>query len=318
MTEIERIPVGGGTPEGTNSAYLLPNRGVLVDTGPPSERAWRDLRRGIEDSLGLEVLEHVVLTHWHADHAGLAHRIADRADATVHVHREDAPLIGDYADARARRLRRDERTLERWGVPESVRRTVIERDAPSPLPDAAPVNRLDDGDAVAGLEVVHTPGHTKGHVSLRIDETVLLGDLLLPTYTPNVGGSDTRLEDPLGAYLSSLERVADHERGEPGHGTSVAIDESIAEVRRHHRDRAAAAFRTIVEADAASLTPWPVARELFGEMEGVHAKFGAGEAAAHLARLAELRIVERSRDDRGRTRYRPVVDSYPSVLSLAP
>ncbi|AGB36589.1 MBL fold metallo-hydrolase [Natronococcus occultus] len=316
MTAIVRVPVGGGTPEGTNSAYLLPDRGVLVDPGPPSERAWADLRDGIGAHTAIEDLEHVFVTHWHIDHAGLAHRLADRAGAAIHVHREDAPLIGDYADARASRLRRDERTLERWGVPKSVRESVIDRDEPSPLPDAAPVNRHDDGDVVAGVEFVHTPGHTKGHASVRIDGTILLGDLLLPTYTPNVGGSDTRLDDPLGAYLSSLERVATHEEGEPGHGTTMSIDESIADVRRHHRDRAASSFEAIAAADETAVTPWTVARHLFGEMAGVHAKFGAGEAAAHLARLAELRIVERWTDDRGRTRYRPAVDSYPAELSL--
>ena len=189
MTATVRIPVGGGTPEGTNSAYLLPERGVLVDPGPPSERAWADLREGISAHATLEDLEHVLVTHWHIDHAGLAHRLADRAGASIHVHRADAPLIGAYADARARRLRRDERTLERWGVPKAIRGSVIDRDTPSPLPDAAPVNRRDASD-----ELVHTPGHTRGHVSLRIDETILLGDLLLPTYTPNVGGSDTRLD----------------------------------------------------------------------------------------------------------------------------
>jgi glyoxylase-like metal-dependent hydrolase (beta-lactamase superfamily II) len=169
MTAPVRIPIGGGTPEGTNSAYLLPERGVLVDPGPPSERAWADLREGIRAHATLEDLEHVLVTHWHIDHAGLAHRLADRTGASIHIHRSDAPLVGDYADARARRLRRDERTLERWGVPEAIRESVIERDAQSPLPDAAPVNRRDDGDVVAGVEFVHTPGHTKGHVSLRID-----------------------------------------------------------------------------------------------------------------------------------------------------
>ncbi|MDG5817644.1 MBL fold metallo-hydrolase [Natronococcus sp. A-GB7] len=318
MTAIVRIPIGGGTPEGTNSAYLLPDRGVLVDPGPPSERAWDDLREGISAHATLEDLEHVLVTHWHIDHAGLAHRLADRAGASIHIHRSDAPLVGDYADARTSRLRRDERTLERWGVPKSVRESVIDRDEPSPLPDAAPVNRPDDGDVVAGVEFVHTPGHTKGHASLRIDGTILLGDLLLPTYTPNVGGSDTRLDDPLGAYLSSLERVATHEDGEPGHGTTMSIEESIEEVRRHHRNRAAESLQALVATDEVSATPWTVARRLFGEMEGVHAKFGAGEAAAHLVRLAELGVVELSTDDEGRIRFRPAVDAYPSELSLAP
>lgn len=316
MGDIRRVPVGTGTHEGMNSAYLIPDAGVVVDPGPPTDDAWSSLRGGIVDAgLSLDAIEHVFVTHWHSDHAGLAYRLSDASNASVHLHADDAPLVGDYATERRRRLERDFEALRGWGVPESARTNQREADGVSPFPDTHEIQAREDGDTVAGVEFVHTPGHTKGHVSLVYGDTLLLGDLLLPTYTPNVGGSDTRMADPLASYLRSIDRVnARFDKGEPGHGTTVDVASAVDENRAHHRERARAAFRVVAAAGEA--TPWTVARELFGEMAGIHVKFGAGEAEAHLRRLAERDVVERL--DGTPVRYRPLVDDYPSGLNLTP
>lgn len=317
MSDPVRISVGEGTPEGTNSAYLLPAADAVVDPGPPTDAAWRDLVNGIEAAdWRLGDLQHVFVTHWHADHAGLACRLADCADATVHLHRSDAPLVGEYADARKQRVERDRRTLERWGVPGPVQKDVVDGDVPSPIPDTYPVCRHSDGDHVSGVELVHTPGHTAGHVSLRTETDLFLGDLLLPTYTPNVGGSDTRLTDPLGMYLGSLSRIESVQlTAHPGHGTAIDVASETTAVRRHHRERATAAFEVVADATDPP-TPWTVAKMLFGDLSGIHAKFGAGEAAAHLRRLAAVDVVERI--DGPSVRFRAAVEAYPAEQSLTP
>ena len=305
MSNFVRIATSAGSPEGTNSAYLLPERGVLIDPGPPTERAWKRLRRGIgATETALSEIDHVLVTHWHVDHVGLAPRVADRADATVHMHATDEPLLGNYAEERERRLRRDARRLEEWGVPRPTRESVIAGDTHSPLPDEYAIRAHDDGDVVAGLEIVHVPGHTAGHAAfspadhaaVSTPETVFVGDLLLPTYTPNVGGGDTRMTDPLGAYAESINRIRELATvGEPGHGTTIELEAEIESVTDHHVKRAAGVIDVLSGIERA--TPWDVATALFGEMHGVHAKFGAGEAAAHLRRLAERGAVERVDDD---------------------
>lgn len=311
MSELVRVPVGAGSPEGINSAYVVPEKGIVVDPGPPTEKAWSALN-STTDPVDVE---HVFVTHWHVDHAGLACQLADEADATLHMHPSDAPLVGEYATERERRLERDLAALRRWGVPETDRKALCDTDSPSPLPDSYEVLTHEDGENVSGVEFIHTPGHTLGHSSFAVDGSLLLGDLLLPTYTPNVGGSDTRIEDPLGAYLSSIERIEGRfDYGEPGHGTTMKVEEAVSEVRSHHRNRAEAAFRSLATLDQP--TPWDVACELFGEMSEIHVKFGAGEAAAHLQRLAALDVVERHDEDA--IRYRPRVEDYPSGLNLTP
>lgn len=305
-----RIAFGGASPEGENSAYLLADRGVLIDPGPPGDAAWQTLQEGIADAeLSVGDIEHVIVTHWHIDHAGLAPRLAEAAGATVHMHERDAPMLADYAVEREARLQRDARRLRAWEVPEDVIGSVRDGDTPSPVPEEYPVVAHADGEVVAGIELLHTPGHTMGHLALALggptggvgwggaaSPELFVGDAVLPTYTPNVGGSDTRLSDPLTTFLRTLSRI--ESRGSslpggtarPGHGSSVVLARRIGEMRRHHRQRIRNIDRVFEEYER--VTPWQVATELFGEMAGIHAKMGAGEAAAHLRYMEDCGVVE--------------------------
>ncbi|WP_255170747.1 MBL fold metallo-hydrolase [Natrononativus amylolyticus] len=293
------IPVGTGTPEGHNTAYLLADHDALVDPGPPTADARRDLLAGLERrEYDVRDLESVLVTHWHADHAGLAPELAAAAEATIAMGAADAPLVAEYATERERRLERDAETMARWGVPPAVVEAVVAGDEPSPMPDSVPVDALADGETIAGLEVVATPGHTLGHVAFASASDLLVGDAALPTYTPNVGGSDTRTSDPLADYERTLERLDSRaETLRPGHGTALEADR-IAEIRSHNRERTDRIREALEERGAA--TPWELAGDLFGDLEGVHAKFGAGEAAAHLAALEREGAAESRLEDGGR------------------
>ncbi|QLG63887.1 MBL fold metallo-hydrolase [Halorarum salinum] len=311
---VERIPVGTGSPEGTNSAYVVPERGLVVDPGPPGEDAWADLRAGLRDA-GVEIgdVDHVVATHWHADHVGLTTRLADAAGATVHMHERDAPLLAEYGAARERRRRRDDAALESWGVPPDLIEEVRGADAPSPLPAETEVEAHADGDAVAGAAVLHAPGHTEGHLALSLGDHLFVGDAVLPTYTPNVGGSDTRAGNPLASFLDSLDRLERHGgRVHPGHGTTVDVPARFETIRDHHRTRSRRVFDRVTRVDRP--TPWDVAVDLFGEMRGIHAKFGAGEAAAHLTYLAERGDLARVSEDPIRFEPRRSPDGTPTAF----
>lgn len=294
---VERIAVGRGSPEGTNSAYVVPDRSLVVDPGPPGDDAWTDLQAGLDrTALALEDVEDVVVTHWHVDHCGLAPRLARESGATIHMHDCDAPFVATYETAHERRRERDQTALESWGVPVARIDEVRETDTPSGLPSKTPVEFRTDGDEVAGGTILHTPGHTEGHVALSFDDDILVGDTILPTYTPNVGGSDTRARNPIASFLDSLDRLqALDATFHPGHGTSLAIPERFDEIRDHHRQRRRRVLEHVEALDRP--TPWEVAVELFGEMRGIHVKFGAGEAAAHLVDLADSEVVSRVDED---------------------
>jgi glyoxylase-like metal-dependent hydrolase (beta-lactamase superfamily II) len=328
---VERIAHAAANPEGENSTYVLPDRGLVVDPGPPGDRSWETLAAGLPAAgLPVDDVETVVVTHWHADHAGLAPRLAAAADAELVLHATDAPLVADYAAERRRRLDRDARRLRSWGVPEATVTAVVGGDSPSPMPDTCPVRAVADGESVAGAEAIHTPGHTAGHLALRAGEALFVGDAVLPTYTPNVGGSDTRLDSALETYLDALDRLAERvgDAGSeadayPGHGATVDLSGRIRTIRTHHAERiddAVAALPAPGGADAGR-TPWAVARDLFGEMAGIHAKMGAGEAAAHLAFAADHGFAERvgeAPDRYVRCDPEPDVEPNPGGLRFGP
>jgi glyoxylase-like metal-dependent hydrolase (beta-lactamase superfamily II) len=115
----------------------------------------------------------IVLTHAHSDHAGGAAEMVrrTRADA-VSIHRDDAQSartgVTPPPDA-SLRLGRLLRRVQRRGE------TAFE---PVPVDQ-----ELGDGDLLpvaGGLRVVHTPGHSPGHVSLLHEPTgvLVVGDAL--------------------------------------------------------------------------------------------------------------------------------------------
>jgi glyoxylase-like metal-dependent hydrolase (beta-lactamase superfamily II) len=289
---VHRIAHESGSPEGANSTYVLPDRGVVIDPGPPGETAWQTLLDGLDGSCGLGAVSHVLVTHWHIDHAGLAPRLAEAADASLHLHEADAALVGEYAREREQRLARDRQKLERWGVPSDVIAAVIDDDRPSSLPASFPTEAHSDGEKIAGLRLVHTPGHTLGHAAFHTGTALFLGDSVLSTYTPNIGGSDTRVENALATYRETLERLREADATPyPGHGTDIDLSSRIDEILDHHRTRTKRV--SAIVADTGPATPWEVATTLFGEMNGIHVKMGAGEAAAHLSHLESGEEVER-------------------------
>ena len=336
----------GSGPEGGNSAWVLPESGVVVDPGPPGDEAFEHLRSELAAAgLGVKDVADVVVTHWHVDHAGLAPRLADAADATLHLHERDAPLVADHADERERRVARDAAALARWGVPDEHVDRLRAADGPSPMPDAFPVSTFEHDDRVGPLRVVHAPGHTAGHVGFALDDDsgggaggggaggggaagdgggerrrVLTGDAVLRTVTPNVGGGDTRQETPLGAYRDALAALsAAGERALPGHGTAFDLAARIAALRAHHRERAALVRDSLVALEderEGGVTPWAVARDRFGDMDGYHVKFGAGEAFAHLQDLVALDLATRVADDPLRYRVADAVDDGGDVASV--
>ena len=151
----DRLWILDGLPPYAINVYLVGD--VLVDaaTRHAGKRILRQLR-------GRAVTTHVV-THAHPDHQGASHEVCTALGIPLWCGELDAPAIED-----GRIVDRQPR--------HPINRLVQSVWAGPPHPVA---RRLREGDEVAGFQVLDTPGHSAGHVSLwrESDRTLICGDV---------------------------------------------------------------------------------------------------------------------------------------------
>lgn len=282
-------------------AFVVTDGVVLIDSGWADDDAWIALTNGLA-TMGATIADvrGVLVTHMHWDHLGLADRVRRASGAWVALHEDDLAFITlpEYRDVDGRAARDRARLL--W-----LGASVAESEQLGPDPDLAtafantplPDRVLRHGDRVEApgwdLRVVHTPGHTPGHVCFaeqRLD-TLFAGDHLLPRITPNISVESGGPDDPLGQYLQSLRAVAalPLTHVAPAHEWRFdGLAARAGQIEQHHARRLEEVFT--VAAQQPHLTPWEIAGELtwsrpWTEYDGRMRVFAVTETMAHVARL---------------------------------
>jgi glyoxylase-like metal-dependent hydrolase (beta-lactamase superfamily II) len=295
--------------EGGNSSYVLERDGTvaLVDTGiatdPVRDRFVSELASA---GYAVEDIDRVFLTHWHADHAGLAGFVRAESEATVYAHEADAPLVRQEPDAQSALESLWRRRFDEWGMPPEKRSEILAKLASNTEKSGRQprsIEAVTDGDRIpvgdAEMAVVHTPGHTAGSSCFVLgDQQAFVGDTVLPVYTPNVGGADVRLSRPLERYLDSLDALFDRDfdRVWPGHRDVIETPgDRIDTIVNHHRERTARVLEVL--RDRGTADAWTVSAHLFGELDGIHIMHGPGEAYAHLEHLVGAGVVEQTDEE---------------------
>jgi glyoxylase-like metal-dependent hydrolase (beta-lactamase superfamily II) len=221
------------------NAYLIEGDGLtLVDTGPRAERVHDALQSALADK-GFHIadIEQVVVTHPHLDHFGLARRIVEESGARVLVHEHGISCLTDYEGERQRVADRAAACLRQTAAPEAawtilrIRMSMYECFAESVPADC--VRPLYGGEVLnlVGMpwQVLPTPGHCLGHISLFQADTgrLISGDCLLPDYgfipVPNPVATQGTHSDLVGQWAQSLDLLGglDIRQVLPGHGQAV-------------------------------------------------------------------------------------------------
>ena len=142
-----------------NSYVLVRGKEIaIVDTGLPNNG--EKFGEVIKTAgLGWDAVGHVILTHYHGDHLGSMGEVLTAA-----------PKSMVYAGA---------------------------ADIPK-IPSPRPIKAVEDGNEVFGLQIIATPGHTPGHISVfdPVGSLLVLGDAMVnvgntltganPQYTTNM------------------------------------------------------------------------------------------------------------------------------------
>jgi hydroxyacylglutathione hydrolase len=175
--------------------------GLVIDPGFDRDNEADRILKEV-DQHHLKV-KYIVNTHGHPDHTAGNGILKEATGAPILIHELDAPKLTDASKNFSRLF--------------GLRVT-------SPPADQT----LREGDVVqvgkVKLKVLHTPGHSKGSISLLAENVVFTGDTLF-------AGSIGRYDFPDASFreiMSSIKRLAtlpDHMKVYPGHGPTSTIGE---------------------------------------------------------------------------------------------
>lgn len=288
---------------------------TLVDCGlnhPATVALWEQLAK---DCLGGRPITRLVVTHYHADHVGLA---------GWHGQRWNAPLWmmeGEYLTALAlyhetpghhrgamfdlfREHGLDETRIDGMkSFAGAYRRLIAE--LPHTFRRMMPHDEID----ICGRSwrVLPGYGHSPEHASLYCDElgAMIGGDMVLPRISTNISVRPVEPEgNPLARFLESLDRFTALPQSTlvlPSHGLPFrGMHARIAQLQAHHADRLAELRVACNEPrSACDLVPVLFRRTLDDRAW----YFAMGECIAHLNYLMHDHSVVRSRGADGVLRF---------------
>ncbi len=159
---------------GRSNVFLLRNRQstILIDTS--AGFMWKALQRNL-DQLGIDRIDLLILTHSHFDHAANAHKIKERYNAQVIIHDSEA----GYLLAGTNILPAGTNPITKTIVRVLARQFISFARYQPCKADLAVDSNYDLSGYGFNAYLMHTPGHTKGSLSLIIDnEIAIVGDTM--------------------------------------------------------------------------------------------------------------------------------------------
>jgi glyoxylase-like metal-dependent hydrolase (beta-lactamase superfamily II) len=185
---------------GTNCYVLMDEEtkeGYIIDPGGDAKGV-ADAARG----LGLQCLG-ILCTHGHMDHVGAVGKVAEATGSTAYISELDSGAL----------------TGSVQGLASKLGSLVVSK--------PSGVELIREGDTLSfsdhTVEVLATPGHTKGSLSFLCEGNLFCGDLVFQGSVGRTdlrGGSMSELLDSVRRYVFTLPNTA---RIFPGHGPATTV-----------------------------------------------------------------------------------------------
>ncbi len=282
------------------NVYLFKDEegGILFDVGCGKEDSYRELLAFLKrEGLNLRDVHTIILSHAHPDHMGAMGFIQEEVSPKVWISGIDKPLAEDPQllnstfDIDLPRRYLGEEVIAQLGL---ANFNILDYfQGLCPMSSARISRAIEDGETLylggRSYEVIHTPGHAPGHISLyREDDGVLLSSdvvgEIVAWYSPSSGGV-------LG-FLQSLERLSSLEVKVilPAHGDIIKDPVSALEKTRRHLLKTGERLVKILREGEMSF------RELSERMYGnkiIQFFPGMQIIESHLIRLEKEGVVER-------------------------
>lgn len=201
---LKKIPVETALGEPTN-CYIVEDEQtketMCVDPGGEPEKIVEML-----DTLGIDNLKYIYLTHCHGDHFGGILKLKEQKGGKVLIHRDDAEGLYNIGISLTYYIGMEDITLEAD-------------------------SRVDEGDLIhignIEFKVIHTPGHTKGGSCLYCEKEKLLfsGDTLFRGTWGRTDLPTSNFADIINSITNKLAILPDDTIVYPGHGRTTRIKE---------------------------------------------------------------------------------------------
>lgn len=147
-------------------------------------------------------IKYIILTHGHGDHIGGIKELKESTNSEILIHKEDKEMLEN-------------------------KELNLSSQMPMVTVEIKPDKVLEDGEIIdfgsLKAEIIHTPGHTKGCICIKIDNNIFTGDTL---FKGSIGRTDLyggSYESIISSIKDKLMAYDDETKVYPGHGPMSTI-----------------------------------------------------------------------------------------------
>jgi glyoxylase-like metal-dependent hydrolase (beta-lactamase superfamily II) len=276
---------------------------VLIDTGSGYGECNQHIEHGLDQVRALRSekfefsdLTHIFITHGHIDHFAGLNYVLPRTKAKLGVHELDRRNLTNHEERLVVDSLRLRLFLINAGVPEVNHHAILQmKGLTRSIFQSVQTDFTFEaiGMCLEPFEFTHVPGHSAGHVVIKLHDVLFSGDHVLKDTSPHLAPERIVLSTGLEHYLKSLNKLQPLFTGTSitlgGHEDPITdLAARVDEIRDHHRDRLQKVLNFLNQPSTIN----EVNDFLFGNVNGFDILLSIEETGAHVEYLYQRGFLE--------------------------